>query len=279
MVIENHLLKNTDFYSVDHLETPNMGGDLRSCLYIVHHYTAGNHESDGSLNWMMNADAGVSAHLFIPRDGSLVTQLAPFNKTAWHAGESKYNGLKWLNNWSVGIEISNPGALDPIGNGQYKTAYGDILSDDVYDIIEAPMPHRGDVPHKGWLKYTDFQKKAVFDITRQLRHAYNDTLCDVVGHSDISPGRKIDPGPAWDLASIRKEVFPEYTKLGNGRVTANLNMRTGMSTDYRVITTIPEDTHVDILGSFSSGWLRVKYTHHEGAPEKGFVFGSYVNWL
>ena len=276
MTIENHLLKSTDLYDVDHMETPNMGDALNMAMYIVHHYTAGNHKKDGSLNWMMNPDASASAHIFVPRDGPVVTQLAPFNRTTWHAGESKYNGLRWLNSWSVGIEISNPGVLTPLGNGKYQTHYNEILSQDEYDIIEAPMPHRNDREPKGWLAYTSFQVKAVHEITRLLKSAYQDTVHDIVGHSDISPGRKIDPGPAWDLSSIREGLFPEYRDYGESRVTANLNMRTGASTDHRVIMTIPEGTVVRVLGKFSSGWCRVQHPSNADTPNYGFVFGSYL---
>lgn len=277
MQVENHRLVDTDTYSVDHKTTPNIGKSLHMPMYIVHHYTAGHHETDNSVGWMMNKDAGVSAHVFVPREGPLITQLAPFDQTTWHAGKSKYNGLKWLNRWSLGIEISNPGVLEPIGNGKYKTSYGAILSRDQYDIIDAPMPHRKETQPKGWLAYTDFQKKAVREITRHLRDAYKDAVHDVVGHSDISRGRKLDPGPAWNLAAIREDIFPEYSIQKNARTTANLNMRMGMSTDHRVRVTLPENAIVSVIGHFSSGWCRVRYTYPNNTTSYGFVSETYLD--
>jgi AmpD protein len=105
----------------------------------------------------------VSAHAVIRRDGQL-SQYVPFGARAWHAGESHYQGRGACNDFSVGIELE--------GSDQ--------------------------VP------YTDAQYQALVPLIRALCAAYP-TLSSgqLVGHSDIAPGRKTDPGPAFDWPRLR----------------------------------------------------------------------------
>jgi AmpD protein len=107
-------------------------------------------------------DLEVSAHLLIRRSGELV-QYVPITKRAWHAGESCFEGRDRCNDFSIGIELEG---LD-------------------------------DVP------YEDIQYERLAELVQKLRLAY-DTLRDapVVGHSDIAPARKTDPGPAFDWTRL-----------------------------------------------------------------------------
>ena len=103
----------------------------------------------------------VSSHLFIDREG-LLTQFVPFNRAAWHAGVSEFKGRDNCNEFSIGIELEGTDDLEYPPN-QYKT------------LIEA---------------------------TKALMEAYpNISLDNIVGHKDIAPLRKTDPGEAfdWDL--------------------------------------------------------------------------------
>lgn len=104
------------------------------------------------------ADLEVSAHLLIDRNGK-VTQYVPFDRKAWHAGESVYNGRPDCNDYSIGIELEG--------------------SD-----FEA---------------FTDLQYRTLIGITNLLMDDYPCLNSNrVVGHSDVSPGRKTDPGPYFD---------------------------------------------------------------------------------
>jgi AmpD protein len=109
-------------------------------------------------------DVTVSAHVVIARDGVL-TQYVPFTARAWHAGRSLYCGRAACNDFSVGIELE--GADDvPYAAAQYVT---------LAELIGA------------------------------LRRGYPSlATAEVVGHSDIAPGRKTDPGPAFDWARLRR---------------------------------------------------------------------------
>jgi AmpD protein len=106
----------------------------------------------------------VSAHVLIGRDGGL-TQFVPFAKRAWHAGQSSYCGRSACNDFSVGIELEG--------------------TDD--------------------LPYARPQYVALARLIRTLRQAYPSLReAEVVGHSDIAPGRKTDPGPAFDWRELRR---------------------------------------------------------------------------
>ena len=103
----------------------------------------------------------VSSHLFIDREG-LLTQFVPFDRAAWHAGVSEFKGRDNCNEFSIGIELEGTDDLEYPPN-QYKT------------LIEA---------------------------TKALMEAYpNISVDNIVGHKDIAPIRKTDPGEAfdWDL--------------------------------------------------------------------------------
>ena len=100
----------------------------------------------------------VSSHVLIRRDGS-VTQYVPFTARAWHAGESEHCGRRACNDFAVGIELEGT----------------------------------DDTP------YEPAQYTALAALVVALRRAYPSLLnADIVGHSDIAPGRKTDPGPLFD---------------------------------------------------------------------------------
>jgi AmpD protein len=111
-------------------------------------------------------DATVSAHVLIARGGEL-TQYVPFDRRAWHAGMSEYCGRFACNDFSVGIELEG--------------------TDDS--------------------AYTGAQYRALAELIAALRRGYPSLRgADVVGHSDIAPGRKTDPGPAFDWTSLEREL-------------------------------------------------------------------------
>ncbi|MGH8138662.1 MAG: 1,6-anhydro-N-acetylmuramyl-L-alanine amidase AmpD [Steroidobacteraceae bacterium] len=104
------------------------------------------------------ANSRVSAHAVIRRDGTIV-QYVPFGQRAWHAGQSHYRGRPACNDFSVGIELEGT----------------------------------DDIP------YADPQYEQLAELVEALLAAYPSLSAEhVVGHNDISPGRKTDPGPAFD---------------------------------------------------------------------------------
>ena len=113
------------------------------------------------------ADMKVSSHLLISREGELI-QFVPLHQRAWHAGQSVYEGREECNDFSIGIELE----------GTDETAY------------------------------TDKQYKVLTTVSRQLLHDYPAlTVERIVGHSDIAPGRKTDPGSAFNWQRYRQSLI------------------------------------------------------------------------
>lgn len=107
----------------------------------------------------------VSAHLLIRRDGTLI-QFVPLTLRAWHAGISSFQGRERCNDFSIGIELEGA----------------------------------DDIP------YPAVQYQVLARVTQMLQRRYRGIRPErIVGHSDIAPGRKTDPGPAFD--------WPEYRRL------------------------------------------------------------------
>ncbi|WP_297206258.1 1,6-anhydro-N-acetylmuramyl-L-alanine amidase AmpD [uncultured Pluralibacter sp.] len=113
----------------------------------------------------------VSAHCLIRRDGEIV-QYVPFDRRAWHAGVSCYDGREKCNDFSIGIELEGT----------------DVLA------------------------YTNIQYRQLAALTRLLATRYPAIANNMVGHSDIAPVRKTDPGPAFDWARFRALLTPSSDK-------------------------------------------------------------------
>ena len=149
-------------YIFDH-PSPNHG-DRRGqkVQAIILHYT-GMPSTEGALDWLCNEASQVSSHYFVFEDGR-IARLVPEERRAWHAGRGSWHEADDLNSISLGIEIANPG-------------------------------HPGGSP-----PYPNPQIDAVIALCRDIaaRHAIAPTK--VLAHSDIAPGRKIDPGEffPWD---------------------------------------------------------------------------------
>jgi len=119
-----------------------------------------NHEMDPYFATLK--DVRVSAHLVIGRHGDLY-QAVEFDKRAWHAGQSEFQGRSRCNDFSVGIELIGP--------------------------EEGP--------------FTDAQYRSLKHVCSDLCEAYAIDANHIVGHRDIAPGRKIDPGADFDYGRIR----------------------------------------------------------------------------
>ena len=114
----------------------------------------------------------VSAHLFIARDGE-VTQFVPFDQRAWHAGASSYRGRSACNDFSIGVELEGTDEL-PYQDAQYRVL-------------------------------TPLLRALLRDISSLQRD-------HIVGHSDIAPGRKTDPGLSFDWQRLRTSLSVDESK-------------------------------------------------------------------
>jgi len=195
-VSNNRLLK--DGAPAAFVASPNRGGTLQP-LYLIIHYTAGLRAS-GAISWFQNPEAKASAHLVIDRDGT-VTQMVDFNRVAWHAGKSSWNGLDGLNQYAIGIELANAGKLTKGADGKWRNWADNVVPDT--EVIVAT--HKHETQPAGWHRYTQNQIEVVVEIGLVLRARYK--LIDVLGHEDVSPKRKVDTGPAFPMLSVAGKIM------------------------------------------------------------------------
>jgi len=149
------------------------------------------------------ADSGmnVSAHLVVDRDGS-VTQMAPFDYATRHVGASRYNDVTNLNRFSVGIELVNRGQLSRRGDTWVDWSGAAVSAAEV-----AVLPTPGSERPAGWHTFTEAQVRRTEELIRILRAAYP-SITDVLPHHQVSPGRKMDPGPAFPIERVRRSTAP-----------------------------------------------------------------------
>ena len=197
MNISNHLLTGNN---VDFQKSPNISGKFKSGLpdSIIIHYTAGR-SRESSVRSLTTPSSKASAHIVLGRDEK-ITQLIPFNTIGWHAGQSSYEGRVGFNQYSIGIEIDNPGLLTRAGD-KYLAWFGKDYPES--EVIKAI--HRNESVARYWHRYTEWQIEACQQICELLIEKYN--IKTILGHEEISPKRKIDPGPAFPLDKFREKIF------------------------------------------------------------------------
>lgn len=271
MRIVNHRLVRDDGTPYPFRSTPNQGGTL-SPRWLVMHYTAGGSASE-SIGWLANPDAKASAHIVIAKDGS-ITQMVDFNRRAWHAGESTWKGVNGLNSHSIGIELDGFGYLGKTGPGKWKFRSTSIPDDQV-----VVATHKFGSPAGGWPRYPKAQLDVALELARLLVQTYR--LEDVIGHEDISPGRKQDPGPAFDMAGFRASVMRPAdggTQPGQSgarfRVKTTLNVRSGPGASNPTVAGSPLQPGTFVRGQEDrDGWKRITA---EGSGVAGWVSAQFL---
>ena len=148
---------------------------LRNIRYLIIHYS-GMQSGRVSMDRLKNPKSKVSCHYFIERNGNIF-KMVEDNRIAWHAGKSKWKNLKNLNKHSIGIEIQNKGHF---------------------------------------INYQSFTKKQIFSLIKLIKllmKKYKINKKNILGHSDIAPLRKLDPGEKfpWNFLS-KKGVAIWYPK-------------------------------------------------------------------
>lgn len=254
MQIRDHLLVADDGTPVPFRESPNWThGTFLAPEYLVMHYTAGR-SAESAIAHFLDPRARASAHLVVGRDGA-ITQLVRFDRIAWHAGQSRWDGRAGVNAFAIGIELDNPGRLTRLGPGRWATWYGDVLPDD--DVVQAV--HRDDPVGSmlsGWLRYPAVQLDAALAAAAALVAAYG--LRDVLGHDDVAPGRKSDPGPAFPMASVRAQLFGRADDAPPAWLTTDtLNIRATPGADGLRLAggPLPPGTRVERLRARGAWWL------------------------
>ena len=179
MEIENHLIKNIKYIRSPNFNERSQNSSIK--LIVIHAISLPPKEYGGDYveNFFLNKlkisdheyfkeikDLKVSSHLYIKRDGEII-QFVPFDKRAWHAGESSFNGEFDCNDFSIGIELEGSDCDN----------------------------------------FTDHQYQVLIDVTKQLMNEYPDVKKNSIkGHSDIAPGRKTDPGDKFEWTRYLSKI-------------------------------------------------------------------------
>ncbi len=149
--------------------------DLNPFMLILH-YNVGS--LDSTIDWFQN-DGGVSSHYIIGAQGEIV-QFVSLKDKAWHAGLSEWDGLTGLNNYSIGIETENMGPLINDWN---------VYHEDNQESMANACEH--------FTPYTNALEETLIPFCQNIVKRYKIQDYNVLGHNDVSPGRKADPGPLF----------------------------------------------------------------------------------
>lgn len=169
---------------------PSVNQDSR-IQFVVLHYT--NASLERSLALLTRGE--VSSHYLIGDGPATVYQLVDENRRAWHAGDSQWQGRTWLNSSSIGIEIVNAGYTD--------TPTGRV-----------------------WHPYSEAQVQALIALLKDIVKRNNIDPRHIIGHSDIAPLRKLDPGPLFPwkrLADAGLGIWPDAASVARQQAYFEVN--------------------------------------------------------
>ena len=154
---------------IETYKSPNFDkrANITSVKYIILHYTAMTNHLN-SIEHMCSTDNKVSTHFLVNKKGEIY-YLVNVNNRAWHAGKSYWKGLTDINSASIGIEMDNSGH------------------------------------HINFENFTKFQIKSLLDLVKHLVEEYRICPHNILGHSDIAPDRKKDPGEKFPWAQLNKK--------------------------------------------------------------------------
>ena len=273
MKIKKHLLYHDNGKQVNFVETPNKSGKVKP-KYLLMHYTAVT-SAKSTIEWFKKPEAQVSAHILIDRNGT-ITQFAPFNIKTWHAGRSSWGALAGLNGHSIGIELVNAGKLMKNDNAWYSPL--DRKKIPITQVLYAM--HKNEQRAEGWQDFTQAQLEAAMDLGALLTKEYG--LKDVLGHDDVSPFRKTDPGPAFPMDAFRSRVMGRGDDIKDVFVTTvKLNIREGAGTFFEKITKpLPKGTKLQVL-NVDGNWSFVSALEpvHGIMDLEGWVYHKYLEQL
>jgi N-acetylmuramoyl-L-alanine amidase len=205
---------------------------------LIIHYTAAGLSS--TLN-TFETNGGTSAHLVIDRNGDIY-QMVPFNKQAFHAGYSAWDGLVAFNNRAIGIELINFGFDIAKANG-------------ASDIVSIKHKHKF-IPQSQWQIYPKAQMDSLKTVTKLFLETYN--LQKILGHDDISAGRKQDPGPAFNWDEYRTALFGSPNNIGKifKTNTDGVNLRKSDSANSESLKKLKLGYEVGLIETWNN-WSRV----------------------
>ena len=154
--------------------------DKNKIKYLIYHYT-GMKSDKLAIKKLTSLNSNVSCHYYITSSGKII-QMVPDLYVAWHAGKSNWGNDKLLNHKSIGIEISNPGH------------------------------------EHGYRKFNSKQIKTLIKISKSLIKKYKINKKNVLGHSDIAPLRKMDPGGKFPWKLLYKNKIGIWYNVNQKKI-------------------------------------------------------------
>jgi len=163
---------------------------FKKIKFIIFHYTGMKNESE-TINKLTDIQSRVSSHYLIKKNGEIL-KMVPDLYIAWHAGKSSWKNYKSLNQHSIGIEITNPG---------HEFAYK---------------------------KFSKKQISTLIKLSKFLIKKYKISSKNILGHSDIAPERKKDPGEKFPWEHLFKNKIGLWHTLKKKELIMNRNFKTSL---------------------------------------------------
>jgi len=160
---------------------------LNQIKFLVFHYTGMRNDSV-AIEKLTNARSNVSCHYFVKKNGEILL-MVPGSYIAWHAGKSSWKQFKSINKYSIGIEISNPGH-----EHNYKS-------------------------------FSKKQTQSLIKLSKILIKKYKINSKNILGHSDIAPERKRDPGEKFPWKELSKQGIGLWHSLSIQSLKKNRKIR------------------------------------------------------
>jgi N-acetylmuramoyl-L-alanine amidase len=241
-------------------------GEIIQPWLLIIHYTA-NQSAAGVVSWFQSPASKVSAHLVVDLDGG-ITQMVPFNRRASHAGVSRWGGQEGCNRFSIGIELVNPGPLRRRSDGTFVDQSGKKWE---RGVVEARHKH-GTVDSAHWAEFPEAQLGAAREACEAIVKMYG--IREIVGHDDVAPTRKVDPGPAFPMHAFQNICAPRADDGADVYAAiTDLNVRSGPGVEHPKVDGGPLALgqrvyvvdvkgnwwHVHAQGSLLEGWVSSRF--------------------
>ena len=161
----------------------------KKIIFIIIHYTGMKNELE-AIKKLCDYRSNVSSHYFVKNNGEILN-LVPDLYEAWHAGKSSWKHYRFLNKLSIGIEVSNPG----------------------HD--------------HGYKKFNSSQISSIIKLLKYLQKKYNIKGQNILGHSDIAPDRKKDPGEKFPWRKLADKKLCKWHNLSSVKMKKKRNIKVG----------------------------------------------------
>ncbi|MBN8534233.1 MAG: N-acetylmuramoyl-L-alanine amidase [Rhizobiales bacterium] len=225
---------------------------------LILHYT-GMADAASALLWLSNPLSKVSCHYFVFEDGR-IWQMVPEGRRAWHAGRGSWHGETDMNSASIGIEIAHPG--HELGRSFGADGKPEPLAP---DVIPNSFPPPGP-------PYPEAQIEAVIRLVADIKQRWSIADSRILAHSDIAPGRKIDPGEnfPWErLAQAGLGLWPHgraparvegptYRPGDEGMPVAALQSMFASFGYWIEISGVYDQKMIDVVTAFQRHWRQAR---------------------